>query len=102
MKKILALAFIVFTMFTAYQANATKQKSELLSLSQVEALSDGEGTTLPEVTITCSGGSSGTCFATNVEYFGNYCNLTCYFTGKQDDYCSEIWNLLLEFCINYL
>ena len=42
MKKILALAFIVFTMFTAYQANATKQISELLSLSQVEALSDGE------------------------------------------------------------
>ena len=102
MQKILTLLFIVLTIFTAYQANAAKQISELVNLSQVEALSDGEGTTLPEVTITCSGGSSGTCFAPKAEYSGNYCNITCYFTGKQDDYCSEIFNLLLEFCINYL
>lgn len=101
MKKILTLLFIVFTIFTAYQANSTKQISELV-LSQVEALSNGEGTNLPEVTITCSGGSSGTCFASKAEYFGNYCNITSYFTGKQDDYCSEIFNLLLEFCINNL
>lgn len=102
MKKILTLVFIVFTMFTAYQANATKQISELVNLSQVEALSDGEGTTLPEVTITCNTGGSGTCYVPRVEFHGDYCDLDCEATGNRNDYCNEILNLLLEFCMNYL
>lgn len=96
------MVFIVFTIFTAYRANATKQISELVNLSQVEALSDGEGTTLPETGITCSTGGSGTCYAIKVEYSGNYCDLDCIATGNPDNYCNKIINLLLEFCLNYL
>lgn len=102
MKKILALAFIVFTMFTAYQANSTKQISGLLSLSQVEALSDGEGTTLPEVGITCNTGGSGTCYTEHVESIdGTYCRLRCKATGDPNDYCSSFLLGILELCINH-
>lgn len=102
MRKNLILAFTIFIVFTVLRANTTKQTADFVSLSQVEALADGEETTLPGVGITCNTGGSGTCYTEYVESIdGTYCQLRCKATGNPDDYCSSFLMGILELCINF-
>ena len=82
--------------------NYSDNKSSTVSLINVEARAFSieedpvNGGTLPEVEITCDGGSSGTCFGIKVtEGLGGTCQWDCNFTGDMDDYCS---NFFVELC----
>lgn len=95
---------VIFAIFAGHNIYLSQTRTHDivsdLTINKVEALA--RNLELPEVSITCSTGGSGTCYATKVETFGDYCNLTCYATGNPDDYCNEIFNLFIEFCMNFL
>ena len=71
--------------------------SDLFSLVRVEQLSYAE--VIGPVEVTCSGGSSGTCFKMGYQegLYGT-CYFFCTFTGYQSDYCSSWYVNLVNFC----
>jgi hypothetical protein len=64
-----------------------------VSLKMIEIMSMAYGAELPEVTITCSGGSSGQCYTEGDPHYSigplgfPMCETTCIFTGSQSDAC---------------
>jgi hypothetical protein len=66
-----------------------------VSLESLSIMSKAYAAELPEVTITCSSGKDGACFAEGAphHYIGVFglpmCETTCYFTGHQSDFCAS-------------
>ena len=60
---------------------------------------DFDGGELPEVSITCDTGGSGTCYEYRVDRIdSNYCKTYCEESGNPDDYCSSFIIGLIELC----
>lgn len=78
---------------------STKQVSkDLLTLASVENIAHGENIG-GGVVVTCSSGRSGHCFKMTYQegLFGT-CYFNCTYTGYQDDYCSQMYVDVVNFC----
>ncbi|MEA4936484.1 MAG: NVEALA domain-containing protein [Paludibacter sp.] len=92
-----SLAIVVIAVVVTFNVNLNVKKSDtasLLALANVEALADEE-----EFIITCDSGDSGQCFYVSViEGLFGMCQFDCDFSGSQNDYCSQCWVDLINFC----
>ena len=99
-KNILLGSVLLFIMVITLGVSISRTQnvnSDLFSLVGVEQLSYAE--VIGPVEVTCSGGSSGTCFKMGyqVGLYGT-CYFFCTFTGYQSDYCSSWYVNLVNFC----
>lgn len=91
--------FVIYMVITLGVSISRTQNvnSDLFSLVGVEQLSYAE--VIGPVEVTCSGGSSGTCFKMGYQegLYGT-CYFFCTFTEYQSDYCSSWYVNLVNFC----
>ena len=103
---VIAIAIATFNANLALQASEADLPKITLATYGMDGEIDDEvgggdfdGGELPEVSITCDTGGSGTCYYYDVEPIDfTYCKTTCEESGNPDDYCSSFIIGLIELC----
>ena len=105
---VIAIAIATFNANLALQASEADLPKIILASYGMDGEIDDEvgggdfdGGELPEISITCDTGGSGTCYESKMETIGFYCHYYCDETGDPNDYCSSFLMNLYEYCVNW-